>query len=160
MIPRNSSLITTLLAALALMGSAALSPLKAQELPRSFASLRYAPTTDTAVPHIPLQVGDSTSIPKTYWLEGALVVGTVFAILAGTLAGGLCADPDSGGGHEPCWDDALLGGAVGFAAGGSLGALIGGQFKKRRARSVQPDSASAEADTSATFSVSGPQARS
>jgi hypothetical protein len=121
------------MAALVLSAGAALSPVNAQALPRSFASLRYAPPELKAAPAIPsVQLADSTLIPETYWLEGALVGGAPAGLLFGAFAGGFCNDPDSGGGNESCWDDALLGLVGGFAAGGSLGALIGGQFKKSR----------------------------
>jgi hypothetical protein len=116
-------------AALALMAAAPVSALKAQELPRSLPSLRYAIADDTAAPRIPpIELGDST-YPRTYWLEGALVGGTFAAILVGSFAGSMCTHDDSSA-NGPCWDNVLLGGAVGFASGGSLGALIGGQFKK------------------------------
>jgi hypothetical protein len=130
----------TTIAALALIGPGSFITLQGQELPHPFASLRYTPTEDTTARSIvPIQLSDSTSIPETYWLEGALIGGTVAGILIGALAGGFCSDSDSGGGNEPCWDDMLLGAAVGLAAGGSLGALVGGQFKKRPKGSQQTD---------------------
>jgi hypothetical protein len=132
MIRRSRSLTTTVVTALAFIGGAVLSPLNAQALPRSFASLSYAPAGNIAAPHlVRLELDDSTRrIPKTYWMEGALIGGTVAGIFLASLAGGLCSDADSGGGNEPCWDNLLLGAAIGFGIGGSLGALIGGQFKR------------------------------
>jgi hypothetical protein len=117
-------------AALGLMGLAAITPLQAQELPRSFTSLRYVETGDTATPFPPpIELADSTG-ERTYWLEGALIGGTIVGVLLAAFAGAACSDTDSGAGTGPCWDNVLLGAVVGFGTGGSAGALIGGQFKK------------------------------
>jgi hypothetical protein len=124
--PRSPLLIVV--AALALMGSASLSPLEAQELPRSLASLSYIAAEDTAAPFIaPIELGDSTP-PRTYWLEGALVAGVPFALLGAGAAGWACSEGE--GGEGPCWDNELLGAVFGFGIGASFGALVGGQFKK------------------------------
>jgi hypothetical protein len=128
--PRSTLLI---IAAIALMGSPPLSRLEAQELPRSFASLRYAPAEAGATPRmIPTELGDST-LPRTYWLEGALIAGIPLALLGVAFAEWGCSDSDSGGGSGdgPCWDNQLLGAVIGFGTGASLGALIGGQLKKK-----------------------------
>ena len=118
------------LAALLLTGLAPIHRLRGQALPVSFADLQYSARLD-ATPLAALALGDSTKYPKTYWLEGALIGAIPLSLLAGTLAWGLCADPDNaGGGTEPCWDDGLLGFATGLGVGGSLGALIGGFIKK------------------------------
>jgi hypothetical protein len=130
MIRRRSSLVTTVLAALTLTGSANLSPLEAQELPRSFASLRYAPTADTTVPHVPFQLGDSTPVAKTYWLEGGIIGGTVVGVLLANFVGWGCNNSDSGGDTGSCWDNILLAFVVGFGIGFTPGALLGGQLKK------------------------------
>jgi|GEM_PF-3182445 len=126
---RRSLSFPTVLTVLVFIGGAA--PLNAQALPRSFASLSYEPAGNITAPHlVRLELGDSTRrIPKTYWVEGALIGGTVAGLFLASLAGGLCSDSDSGG-NEPCWDNVLLGAVIGFGTGGSLGALIGGQFKK------------------------------
>jgi hypothetical protein len=126
---RPRSFLWMSIVAFSLIGSATLPRLQAQELPPSFASMRYAPALDTARQRTSMELSDTTSIPKTYWLEGALVGGTVLGLLGGALAGGLCADPDSGG-TGPCWDNVLLGIVIGFGTGGSFGALVGGQLKK------------------------------
>ena len=120
-----------LLVSLALVGAASISPALAQELPRTLSSLRYVPAQDRVAPRIiDIEVGDST-YPRTYWLEGALIVGVPFALLGALFAGHGCSDPDSGAGEGPCWDNVLLGVVVGFGTGASLGGLIGGQFKKK-----------------------------
>jgi hypothetical protein len=69
-------------------------------------------------------------IKKTYWVEGALIGGATVGVLFAALAGGFCGDSDSNTAGGPCWDNVLLGALVGFGTGGSLGALIGGQFNK------------------------------
>jgi hypothetical protein len=143
--PRSRLLIVV--AALVLMGSASLSPLEAQELSRSLASLSYIAAEDTAAPRIaPIELGDSTH-PRTYWLEGALIAGVPLALLGAGMAGWACSDRDTGGGRGPCWDNELLGAIVGFGTGASFGALVGGKIKKRGKRAVsseQADSASAD----------------
>ena len=58
------------------------------------------------------------------------MLGTLTGLLATAFAAGMCNDPDSGGGHEPCWDDALLGAVIGFGTGASLGGLLGGLIPK------------------------------
>jgi hypothetical protein len=134
-------------AALALMGSASLSPLESRELPRSLARLSYIAAEDSAAPRIaPIELGDSTP-PRTYWLEGALIAGIPLALLGAGMAGWACSNKDSGGGQSPCWDNEVLGAVVGFGTGASFGALVGGQIKKRGKRAVsseQADSASAD----------------
>jgi hypothetical protein len=78
-------------------------------------------------------ISDTTSkkvIRPTYWLEGALIVGIPVGLLTTAFAAGMCSDPDSGGGQEPCWDDALLGAVIGFGTGASLGGLLGGLIPK------------------------------
>jgi hypothetical protein len=79
--------------------------------------------------------GSSDTTPKrvirpTYWVEGGLILGIPTSLLTTALVWGLCSDSDSGGGHEPCWDDALLGTVIGFGVSGSLGALLGGLISK------------------------------
>jgi hypothetical protein len=83
----------------------------------------------------PSPAGLSDTTPKrviqpTYWLEGALIVGIPVSLLTTAFVWGMCNDPDSGGGHEPCWDDALLGAVIGFGTGASLGGLLGGLVPK------------------------------
>jgi hypothetical protein len=125
---RPRSFLWMSIAAFSLIGSATLPPLEAQELPHSFASMRWAPALDTARQRTSMELSDTTSIPKTYWLEGALVLGTLSGVFFTVLAGGLCSYSESETG--PCWDNALLGGVFGFGIGGTLGGLIGGQFNK------------------------------
>ena len=93
--------------------------------------LRVWATAETPSANLGLEPGDTTrSYPRTYWLEGALVGGGVVGLLGTILAAGFCADADSGGGDEPCWDNALLGAAVGVGTDASLGALLGGLIPK------------------------------
>jgi hypothetical protein len=144
--PRSILLIV---AAIALMGSPPPSRLEAQELPRSLASLRYVPAHDSSAHRmIPMEVGDSTTLPRTYWLEGALIVGIPFALLGVAFAGWGCSNSDSGGCDGPCWDNELLGAVVGFGTGASLGGLIGGQFKKKDRRKANQVTQAAGRDSS------------
>lgn len=118
--------------ALAIGSATPVDSIWAQALPTSLSDLQYRPTFEaTATPlGAGREPGDSTNYPRTYWLEGALIGGIPLAILGAVLGGGMCSDPDSGGGTEPCWDDALLRLVIGFGVGGSLGGLIGGSIKK------------------------------
>jgi hypothetical protein len=119
-------------AVLALLDLSPRFALHAQELPRPFATLNYAGSQTTPAPlTASVELSDST-LPRTYWLEGALIGGAVVALLGVSLAGSACSDPDSGGGQGPCWDNVLLGAVIGFGTGASFGGLIGGQFKKAR----------------------------
>ena len=67
-------------------------------------------------------------IPQTQWKLG-LLVGRIFGGLAlGYVGYGLCHDGES---QESCFAPAVGGMAIGAVIGGGVGALIGGQFKKR-----------------------------
>ncbi|HET6779160.1 MAG TPA: hypothetical protein VFH26_09750 [Gemmatimonadales bacterium] len=127
--------MTGALVPLALAVGAPLSTIQAQEILRFHDDRIYSTPqsehTAARVPHI--QLGD-TIHPRTYWLEVGLITGGVFAFLGASL-GSMACDPDSGGFSKPCWDDIVLGGVTGFGVGGSLGALIGGLFKKPEKKS-------------------------
>jgi hypothetical protein len=127
------------LVAVALAGPVSVSTVRAQERIGFRADFRpVLLAADGAALRFPaIELGD-TVYPKTYWLEGALIGGTVVGLLGGALAGGFCADSDSGG-KGPCWDNVLLGVGFGFATGGSLGALVGGQFRKGRPEREEDD---------------------
>ena len=97
-------------------------------------SLLRAPVAGSVLAAASL-AGSSDTMPKrvirpTYWLEGAIILGVPVSLLTTAFVWGMCVDPDSGGGHEPCWDDALLGAVIGFGTAGSLGALLGGLIPK------------------------------
>ena len=110
-------------------------------------SLLRAPATGRLLATASL-AGSSDTTPKrvirpTYWVEGGLILGIPTSLLTTALVWGLCSDSDSGGGDEPCWDDALLGTVIGFGVGGSLGALVGGLIPKpqpaaRESRAASP----------------------
>jgi hypothetical protein len=105
------------------------SSLQAQQLPPAFAELLSLASLDSAPSLIlPIDVADSTR-PRTYWLEGALVGGAAVGVLLAAFAGSGCSNSEIAG-DGPCWDNALLGGILGFGIGGRAGALIGGQFTK------------------------------
>jgi hypothetical protein len=55
--------------------------------------------------------------------------GTLAGIAVASFALQACNDPD-GGSTGPCWDNTLLGGLIGIASGGTLGALVGGLIEK------------------------------
>jgi hypothetical protein len=87
----------------------------------------------------PVELGDSTKHPRTYWLEGALLGGISLGLLGAAVGGGFCADADSPAGSGPCWDDVFLGLAAGIGTGASFGGLIGGLFKKPEKKSAQTE---------------------
>ena len=65
--------------------------------------------------------------PRTYWLEGGLIGGVGVGLFGAFVGHGLCTDSDV---QQNCTGPTLglaaLGGCVGF----TVGALIGGQFRK------------------------------
>jgi hypothetical protein len=82
------------------------------------------------VPYI-VEVSDTTParrVPATYWREGALLGGTVVGLFLTSFALHGCTHDETDSG--PCWDNVLLGAGVGFATGGTLGALLGGLIQK------------------------------
>ena len=69
---RSRFALRALIVALMLVGWASISPLRAQELPRSLANLGYLPAEESTASRIlNIQLGDSTA-SRTYWLECAL----------------------------------------------------------------------------------------
>jgi hypothetical protein len=126
----------TVATAFGVIGSAGVSSLRAQELPPTFAELRSLAPLDSAPPLIPpIDVADSTR-PRTYGLEGALVGGAAVGVLLAAFAGSGCSNSEIAG-NGPCWDNALLGGILGFGIGGAAGALMGVSSPSRR-KSVPP----------------------
>jgi predicted membrane protein len=76
-------------------------------------------------------------IRPSYWLEGALVGAGALGVLTAYLGHGLCANSDV---RQPsCLEEVVVGGVIGGLTGFGLGALVGGQFRKR----VQVDSVGA-----------------
>jgi hypothetical protein len=73
-------------------------------------------------------LADSTRIPPTHWLAGAVLGGGFLGLLGAVTGAGLACD------EGPCGSQ-LLGAVGGFALGGvvgfGIGALIGGQFPMR-----------------------------
>jgi hypothetical protein len=134
---------TLVCAAAALAGAAPFTTVQGQDL------IRFHSAADSASSIPRLELAD-TVYPRTYWAEGAVIGGTVLGLLGAVLAGGLCSDPDSGGGGRTCWDDTLLGLATGLGVGGSLGALIGGQFRKKKR---PPEGANLEVERTAAVDL-------
>jgi hypothetical protein len=66
-------------------------------------------------------------IRPTYWKEGAIVGGLTLGILGAVFGAGICAYSETEGN---CTGATLLGLFGGVLTGGTLGALIGGQFPK------------------------------
>jgi len=63
------------------------------------------------------------TLPRTYWLEGGVIGGVGLGVLTGLSVRGLCESSNCTVGEIAA---GVLGGAVGF----TVGALIGGQFRK------------------------------
>jgi hypothetical protein len=80
---------------------------------------RAAPVRATA--------GDSTRIPRTYWFEGAALLGSVSGVLGAVMGVDLCGyDQDCRRPVLAAFEGLFIVGVVGFG----VGALIGGQFPK------------------------------
>jgi hypothetical protein len=76
------------------------------------------------------------AIPATHWKTGLLVGGVAGGLALGALAIGLCNDSDDQ--DKNCFLPAVAGAALGVAAGGTSGALIGGLFPKHKAADSLP----------------------
>jgi hypothetical protein len=103
-----------------------------QVVPRPGASSLRAVVFPSALSQSMASVVTDTVPPRyrpTYWQEGALLGAFVIGLGAAALAGGLCADNDSGS-RGPCWDNVLLGTLIGIGSGGTVGALAGGLIQK------------------------------
>lgn len=79
------------------------------------------------VPPLATPVAETST--ETYWKTGALVVGIPSAVFGGAIGAGLCGLDDSAG-HKSCAGPALGMAALFGIMGGTVGALIGGQFHK------------------------------
>jgi hypothetical protein len=78
---------------------------------------------------IELALGDTVprTIRRTYWQEGAIAGGVIVGLLGAAFIGGMCSYSET---SQNC-NGATIGGLVmGAAVGGSVGALLGGQFHK------------------------------
>jgi hypothetical protein len=71
---------------------------------------------------------DTLHLPRTYWKEGALIVGIPSAIFGAALGSGMCGMEESIG--KNCTLSGLAFGAVLGGVGAITGALIGGQIEK------------------------------
>jgi hypothetical protein len=70
---------------------------------------------------------DSTRIPRTYWFEGAALLGSVSGVLGAVMGVDLCGyDQDCRRPVLAALEGLLIVGVVGFG----VGAMIGGQFPK------------------------------
>jgi hypothetical protein len=70
-------------------------------------------------------------IPSTKWKQGALIGGVTGGLCLGLLARGLCRGSDA---IQSCLLPTLGVAALGVVMGGTVGALVGGQFPERKAR--------------------------
>ncbi len=115
-------ILRTLIVSVALATSGAVPGAAQVSLPRPApSSLFRAPMTSPAT--------DTLHLPRTYWKEGALIVGIPSAIFGGALGIGLCHFSDTPGGKN-CTLPALGMAAFIGGLGAITGALIGGQFDR------------------------------
>jgi len=94
-------------------------PIQAQHLPPVPSYAAVALPTPAMAFHV-----DTTAIPKTYWLEGAVVGGTALGLFTVAFANGMSE------GSGPNLGGELLAFLIGASVGFPAGALIGGQFHK------------------------------
>jgi hypothetical protein len=71
-------------------------------------------------------------IPPTKWKTGTLIGGATGGLYLGLLARELCRSSDAI--HKSCLLPTLSVAALGAVMGGTLGALVGGQFPEGKAR--------------------------
>ena len=93
--------------------------------PAALAGQRLAPVWQSTLASVrwPAARPDSPTIPRTYWLQGGIIGGVGLGVFTGLAVQGLCESSNCTGGEIAA---GLVGGAVGF----TVGALIGGQFRK------------------------------
>jgi hypothetical protein len=101
-----------------------------QRLPPAWPSVRLSFSTAQTTLRTSLLDGSRT-IPHTYWLEGAVIGAGGLGTLVAVEFHGLCESRNCTG---VTIGGAMLGGAVGF----TVGALVGGQFRKRGTSASQP----------------------
>ena len=116
MILRNLVLSVAALTLIARAGAAQTAPIR----PASSALFRPAAVVARS---------DTLHLPKTYWKEGALIVGIPSAIFGGALGIGLCHYSETPG-EKNCILPALGLAAFMGGLGAITGALIGGQFER------------------------------
>ncbi len=110
-----------LVAALATLLPAAASAQQPRVRPSASVLFRPAPVAAAS---------DTLHLPRTYWKEGALIVGIPSALFGGAVGVGLCGLNESG--NDSSCVGAPIGMAIFFGALGAItGALIGGQFNKQ-----------------------------
>jgi hypothetical protein len=132
MLPSYSDVLLHRLTPMSLVLAALLGPSAApgQRLSSTFPSpvpTIRAGTTQLSVPRTRLE-SSPLVLPRTYWLEAG-VVGAIGLGVFGALVGhGLCADSDV---QQSCTRATLGVGALGAGVGFTVGALIGGQVRKR-----------------------------
>lgn len=68
-------------------------------------------------------VNSPRELPRTYWLEGGIAGAIGLGLFTAVLYGGLCES-------QSCTGSTIAGAAFGGAVGLTIGALVGGQFRK------------------------------
>jgi len=116
---RASSLIGVALALLLAPGAAAGQRLA--RIPQS--ALNSVPWPSTAGASAPLRPSPGT-LPRTYWLEGGLVGGIGLGVVSAMGFHDLCESSN-------CTRATLAGFLLGATVGFPVGALVGGQIRKR-----------------------------
>lgn len=120
-----------------------LSSVNAQEpaawIPRAQPSRLFA-----AVVGIPIEATDVDTTARvvrpTHWKKGLMIGGLIGGAGLGWLVFSLCTGDNETSGNN-CLLSTLGGAAIGAVLGGTVGALIGGQFPQRPDTVAAPDSA-------------------
>lgn len=118
-------------------------PLNAQEPARIRGPASSLLFTASTLPGAETSDADTTApvVPPSHWQHGLLIGAGIGALGLGAFLYAFCKGLNEG--EESCVGSGLAGMGLGAVIGGTIGALIGGQFAERKDTVASPDSTAA-----------------